>query len=41
MNKREEIMDAIADYQNGSMGKIMFDKDSQEKKNEDANKNEN
>ena len=41
MNRREEIMEAIADYQNGSMGKIMFDKDSQEKKNEDANKNEN
>jgi redox-sensitive bicupin YhaK (pirin superfamily) len=34
MNRREEIMEAIADYQNGSMGMIMFDKDSQEKKNE-------
>ncbi len=41
MNKREEIMEAIVDYQNGSMGKIIFDKDSQEKKNETANKNEN
>ena len=41
MNKREEIMEAIVDYQNGSMGKIIFDKDSQEKKSETADKNEN
>ena len=42
MNKREEIMEAIVDYQNGSIGKITFDKDSQEKKNENANnKNKN
>ncbi len=40
-NRREKIMEAIVDYQNGAMGKIMFNKDSQEKKNEDANKNEN
>ena len=26
MNKREEIMEAIIDYQNGSMGKITSDK---------------
>jgi quercetin 2,3-dioxygenase len=32
MNKREEIMEAIVDYQSGSLGKITFDKDLQEKK---------
>ena len=34
MNRREEIREAIVDYQNGAMGNIMFNKDSQEKKNE-------
>lgn len=32
MNKREEIMEAIADYQSGSMGKITFIKAHKEKK---------
>jgi redox-sensitive bicupin YhaK (pirin superfamily) len=31
MNRREEIMEAIADYQNGSMGKITHSYSSQEK----------
>lgn len=31
MNKREEIMQAITDYQNGSIGKITFDKGLQGK----------
>ncbi|CAN5471323.1 hypothetical protein BH18THE2_BH18THE2_34880 [soil metagenome] len=40
MNKREEIKEAIADDQNGTMGKITFDKCSQEKKNENATKDD-
>jgi redox-sensitive bicupin YhaK (pirin superfamily) len=41
MNNKEEIMEAIADYQNGSMGKIIttFDKGEPEEKKEKKNKN--
>jgi redox-sensitive bicupin YhaK (pirin superfamily) len=39
MNKKEEIMEAIVDYQNGSMGKIAFDKGEPEEKKEKKNKN--
>jgi quercetin 2,3-dioxygenase len=41
MNNKEEIMEAIVDYQNGSMGKIIttFDKGEPEEKEEKKNKN--